>query len=175
MVGTIRDSLNQAPPWVSYAIVGVVLAAAVGLVAWQLAEPSASGDTGDKHFYCADCDDGFTVTQDDARELLRQAAKANPGTRPLAKCKKCGKYTCVVGKKCPKCNAYYSMPDKGTESFVGVWRDECPKCEYSGQRERAVRAALRQKKEGKYDPDKTPEFIRNAVEDAEESGEFKDE
>ena len=174
MIGTIRDSLNQAPPWVSYAVVGVMLVLAIGVIAWQMSDPTATGSTGDKHFYCADCDSGFTVSAEDAREALRAAAKANPGSRPLAKCEKCGKFTCVIGKKCPKCNTYFAMPEKSGSLFPDSWRDECPKCGYSAQRERAVEAALKQKKEGKYDPNKIPEFIREAVEEAEAKGEGGD-
>jgi len=111
MIGTIRDSLNQAPPWVTYAIVGVVLVLAIGVIAYQMSDSGGPGSTSDKHFYCADCDSGYTVSPEEARELLRAAAKANPGTRPLAKCTKCGKFTCVIGKKCPKCSAYFAMPE----------------------------------------------------------------
>jgi len=175
MIGTVRDSLNQAPRWVSYAIAGVVLVVAVGLVAWQVSGPSSRVIGRDKHFYCPDCDDGFTVTAEESSELMREAAKANPGGRPLVKCRKCGKFTCALGRKCPKCNQYFEPPEKSTKLFPDSWRDECAKCGYSAEREKAVRAAFRRMKAGDYDPNKVPEFVRIAVEEAEKSGEYKDE
>ncbi len=173
MIGSIRDSLNQAPPWVAYSIVGVVLVAAIGLIVWNLA-PSSTGTEGEIDFYCPDCDTGFTVEAEEARDLRREAAKANKGGRALVKCRKCNQYTCVVGVKCKKCGTYFEMPEKTGSIFPDSWRDECPKCGYSEQRDRAVRAALKQKKEGKYDPNRMPEFIRESVEEAEASGEYDD-
>ncbi|MBN2561993.1 MAG: caspase family protein [Phycisphaerae bacterium] len=138
------------------------------------ATPSWLRDAPDKHFYCPECDAGFTVPSDKARDLLRAAAKANPGQHPLAQCPKCHKYTCLLGMKCEKCGAYFAMPDRHSGVFPTSWRDQCPKCGHSAQKERAVRAALRMKKEGRYDPEKVPPFIREAVEEAEKSGKYKD-
>ncbi|MBN1345217.1 MAG: hypothetical protein JXQ73_21165 [Phycisphaerae bacterium] len=174
MVGKIREMVNEAPPWVTYAVAGTVVAIAVGVVVYQLMPASTGGSPGDKHFYCADCDDGFTVSAEKARDMLREAAKANPGQRAMAKCPKCNKFTCIIGLKCEKCGKYFEMPEKSGGIFPTSWRDECPHCGFSAQRDRAVRAALKQKAEGKYDPDKIPPFIREAVEDAERSGEYKD-
>ncbi len=138
--------------------------------------PPAAAPTGapaDRYFCCKECGHGFGVTNDEARSLLRQAAKASPGQRsPLVKCPKCGKYACKLGIKCAKCGKGFTMPDKNGNIFPDHWRDECPQCGYSVQRERAVRAALKMKKAGKYDPDRIPDFIRKAVEEAEKSGEY---
>ncbi len=171
MVGKIRDTLNESPPWVSYAVVGVVLVLAVGLVVWQLGSGGAQTATGDKHFFCEDCQHGFSVDADEARQLLRQAIKENPEARgATVKCPKCGKYTCQIGHKCPKCNTYFAMPAP-SELEAGDWRDECPECGYSQERDEVVKTALELKKQGKYDPDKQPDYIRDAVEQAEEAGE----
>lgn len=170
MIAQIRESLSQAPPWATYGVIAVILAIPVAIIAWELA-PEGARSAGDKRFYCPDCDDGFTVSAEEARTLLREAAKANPGERALVKCPKCGQYSCVVGMKCPKCGKYFEPPEKSGSIFPDSWRDECPHCGYSGEREKAVKAALKQKREGTYDPDKIPGFIREAVEEAEESGE----
>lgn len=166
MVGKVRDALNEAPPWASYSIVGVGLVIVVGLIVWQL-KPGGSGQAGDKNFYCPDCETGFTKTAEEAREMLREAAKANPGKRALAKCPKCSKYTCITGLKCAKCGAYFEMAEGSTSLFPTSWRDECPECGYSAQKEEAVQAAMKQKAEGTYDPDKLLPFIVEAVEEAE--------
>ncbi len=168
MVGSIRERLNEAPPWVGYALAGGAAAIAIGIVLWQLSPSSGGGGTGgEKHIYFTDTQDGITVSAEEAREMLREAAKANPGQRPMIKNPKSGKYTGVIGEKCEKCGAYFELPEKSGSIFPDSWRDECPKCGHSAQKERAIQAALKQKKEGKYDPEKIPPFIRRAVEEYE--------
>jgi hypothetical protein len=172
MIGQIRDSLNQAPPWVTYSIVGVVLLAVVGLLVYNIGGSSGSGtaDT-DKNFYCESCGQGFTVSAEEARQLLREAAKASGGTgQILVKCKHCGKNSCVIGRKCEKCGAYFAVPERSGSILPTEFRDECPKCGYSPQRYQAVKAGLKQNAEGKWEPDKMPAFIRDAVEDAIKKG-----
>lgn len=171
MIGQVRDKLNQAPPWVSYTIAGVVLAAGIGLVLWQLA-PEGAASSGDKHFICEECEHGYTVTPEEARGMIREAAKQKGEDRGFIKCPKCNQHACVHANQCPKCKAYFAPPERSGSIFPDSWRDECPDCGYSAQKEKAVAAALKRKKEGKYDPNGIPEFIRKAVEEAEESGEY---
>lgn len=121
----------------------------------------------DKHFCCTACESGFTVSADRARQLIREAAKANPGKELLVKCPKCGKFACAIGLKCSKCGKSFVLDRSKGAVFPDSWRDECPHCGYSAQRARVVEVALRRKREGKYDPSKVPEFIRKAVEEAE--------
>lgn len=127
-----------------------------------------------KHVYFRDTENGITVSAEEARDLLREGARANPGKRPLIKNPKTGKYTGVFGLKCDKCGAYFPLPEKTGNILPGSWRDECPCCGYSRQRERVVQAALRQKKAGTWDPDKVPPFIREAVEEYEAKQKEKD-
>jgi hypothetical protein len=171
MMDRIRSSLSQAPPWVSYGLAAMLVAIPVGIIAWEVM-PERPDLGGDKHYYCPECDDGFTVSAEEARTLMRAAAQANPGGQALVKCPKCGKYTCAIGYKCGKCGSYFPAPEGTGTGLVMRWRDECPKCGFSSQRDDAVRAALKMKKEGTYDPDKLPDFIVEAVEDAEESGQY---
>jgi len=122
---------------------------------------------GDKHFCCTQCESGFTISADKARQLLREAAKANPEKTPLVKCPKCGKFACAMGMKCQKCGKYFALRQVPGGIFPDGWRDECRHCGYSAQRARVVEVALERKRQGKYDPSKVPEFIRKAVEEAE--------
>lgn len=120
-----------------------------------------------KHIYFSDTKEGITVPVDQAREMLREAAKANPDKRPLIKNPKTGKHTGVMGMKCDQCGTYFPIAERSGGIFPTRWRDECPKCGYSVQRKRAVQAALKMKAQGKYDPKKIPPFIRKAVEEYE--------
>lgn len=171
MLEQLRNKLNEAPPWVTYSVVGVVVVVAVGAVVLTM-EGSDERSSREKHFYFEDTDDGITVSAEDAREMLHEAAKANPTGRGLVKNPKTGKYTGVIGRKCPKCGKYFVPPEKPSSIFPDSWRDECPKCGYSDEKEKAIQAAFQQKKQGTYDPEKLPAFIREAVEEAEKSGKY---
>jgi hypothetical protein len=165
MIGKIRDMMNQAPPWVTYAVVGVVLVLIVGGLAWQVMPGGGPKDT-DKNFYFTDTEDGLTLSADKARDEMRAAAKANPGQPAMIKNPKSGKFTGTPGLRCPKCKAYFPMPEKTGGLFPTAWRDVCPKCGFSEQRDQAVQAAIKQKKEGKYDPNRIPTFMREDIEKA---------
>ncbi len=168
MVGRIRDALNQAPPWVSYGVAGLLLVIVVGLIVWQiLPEGTGGGGDTDRHFYFSDTEDGITLTADQARKELREAAKAaGPGQIAMIKNPKSGKNTGVPGLRCGKCKAYFPMPEKTGGLFPTAWRDVCPKCGFSQQKEDAVQAAIKQQKEGKYDPNRIPAFMREDIEKA---------
>jgi ssDNA-binding Zn-finger/Zn-ribbon topoisomerase 1 len=171
MIGKIRDALNQAPPWVSYGIVGVLLVVIIGFIVIQAGGGGGGGKDTDRHFYCTDDGSGFTLSGAEARKQMREAAKANPGQRVMLKNPKTGQYSAIPGQKCPKCGAYFEIPEKsGGGLFPNAWRDVCPKCNYSESRAQAIETAKKQKKEGKYDPNRIPQFMREDIEKALEQG-----
>ncbi len=166
MVGSLRDKINEAPPWVSYSIAGGGLVILIVVIVWTMSSSSGPGELAtDKHIYFRDTQTGMTVSAEKAREMLREASKANPGQRALIKNPETGEHTGVIGMKCAECGAYFEMPEKTGSILPTDWRDECPDCGYSAQRERSVKAVLEQKKKGTYDETKVPPFIREAVED----------
>ncbi len=166
MTGGIREKLNEAPPWLAYTVVGLVVVAAVGIVVWSTSQPDPTTG-GDRHYLCTNCKHGFTVGSAEAQAMLEEAARANPGQVAKTKCPACGEYACVVALKCPNCDTYFQIPERQAGMPAQGWRDECPKCGYSTQREQAVKIVLKQKKEGTYDPDKTPPMVLEAVEEYE--------
>jgi len=120
----------------------------------------------DRHFFFTDTEDGISLSAEAARNEMREAAKANPGQPPMIRNPKTGKYTGVFGLKCPKCGTYFPMQPKTGSMFPTSWRDICPKCGYSEQREQAIQAAIKMHQEGKYDPDRIPPFMREDIEKA---------
>lgn len=120
----------------------------------------------DRHFFFTDTEDGISLSAEAARNEMREAAKANPGQPPMIRNPKTGKYTGVFGLKCPKCGTYFSMQPKTGSMFPTSWRDICPKCGYSEQREQAIQAAIKMHQEGKYDPERIPPFMREDIEKA---------
>lgn len=171
MNGGIRDKLNQAPPWVTYTIVGVVVVAAVGFTVFRMGGGGTEVVATERHFYCLDCQEGFTASPEQSRELMQEAAKDKSAGPGMVKCPKCGKIRCVACRKCTKCGTYFVIPEKGMGPTLS-WRDTCPQCGFSEQKDNAIRTAFQQKKEGTYDPDRLPDYIRDAVKEAEESGEY---
>ncbi len=166
MVGKVRDFLNQSPPWVSYGAVGLALLLVVGFVVIRAMPERSGAKETDRHFYCPDTQDGFTLTAQEARNQMRESAKARPGQPVMLKNPKSGQYTAVPGLRCPKCKAYFEIPEKEGGLFPSSWRDVCPKCNYSESREQAVAVARKQQKEGKYDPNKMPAFMREDIDKA---------
>lgn len=173
MIGQLREKLNEMPPWATYSAVGVAVVILIGVVVYKSGGGSGRVDR-PKHFYFPDTDHGITVSSKEAREMLHEAAKANPKGRGYVKNPKSGEYTGVTGRKCPKCGIYFEPPESSGSIFPDSFRDECPdpKCGYSEHRENTIKSAFEAMKKGTYDPDKIPAFMREAIEEAEESGKY---
>ncbi len=167
MVASLREKLNDAPPWMAYTIVGVLLAVVVAVAVLGLRPRQGGGPPAAVNFFCRECDYGFTVPGEKAQQLFAEAEKANPGLQRFVKCPECGKYGCVVCTQCPECGSYYTVPPAEEGMPVKGFRDACPDCGFSAERDRAIKKAMRQKAQGTYDPTKLPDYVREAVEDYE--------
>lgn len=136
MVESLREKLNEAPPWVGYSVAGVLLVVAVGGAAWQFRSRDGGGPRGETHFLCRECDHCFTVSGDKAQQLLEEADKASQGLQRFVKCPECGERGCVICECCPECGFYYIIPPPEGGIPDEEFRDECPDCGFSAERER---------------------------------------